>query len=80
MAQRHGLVGVAVVHRVGTVPLSEPSVVIAVSAPHRQEAFAGARELLDTVKAQAPIWKKEHSAEGESRWVEGQLPTPGPGE
>ena len=75
VAERHGLVAVAVAHRVGSVPLSEPSVVIAVSAPHRQEAFAGARELLDAVKAQAPIWKKEHSAEGESSWVEGSLPT-----
>ena len=42
-----------------TVPLSEPSVIVAVSAPHRGEAFAGAREIIDRVKAEAPIWKKE---------------------
>ena len=56
---RHGLCAAAVEHRVGDVPLSEPSVIVAVSAPHRGEAFAGAREIIDRVKAEAPIWKKE---------------------
>src|SRR3954463_9131519 len=60
-------------HRVGEVPLSEPSVVVAVSAPHRGEAFAGAREIIDRVKAEAPIWKKEVEG-GEGRWVEGTRP------
>ena len=46
------------------------------SAPHRQEAFEGARFLLDQVKANAPIWKREHPEEGEPRWVEGNLPKP----
>jgi molybdopterin synthase catalytic subunit len=64
-------------HRVGTVPLSEPSVIIAVSAPHRGEAFAGGREIIDALKAQAPIWKKEVEG-GEERWVEGQPPPPSP--
>jgi MoaE-MoaD fusion protein len=70
---RHGLCAAAVEHRVGSVPLSEPSVVVAVSAPHRGEAFAGAREIIDRVKAEAPIWKKE-VAGGEGRWVEGKRP------
>ena len=70
---RHGLCAAAVEHRVGHVPLSEPSVIVAVSAPHRGEAFAGAREIIDRVKAEAPIWKKE--IEGpEGRWVEGTAP------
>ena len=51
-------------HRVGTVPLGEPSVVVAVSAAHRGEAFAGAREAIDRIKAEAPIWKKEVEAGG----------------
>jgi len=68
-AERHGLCAAAVEHRVGTVPLSEPSVCVAVSAPHRGEAFAGAREIIDRVKAEAPIWKKE-----DERWVEGTEP------
>ncbi len=56
---RHGLCAAAAEHRVGVVPLSEASVTVAASAPHRGEAFAGAREIIDEIKAQAPIWKKE---------------------
>ena len=70
---RHGLCAAAAEHRVGTVPLSEASVVVAVSAPHRGGAFAAAREVIDRIKAEAPIWKKE-VAGGEGRWVEGTLP------
>ena len=70
--ERHGLSGAAVEHRVGEVSLSEPSVCVAVSAPHRGEAFAGAREIIDRVKAEAPIWKKE-----DERWVEGTKPERG---
>jgi MoaE-MoaD fusion protein len=55
------------------VPLSEPSVAVAVSAPHRGEAFAGAREVIDRVKAEAPIWKKEIEGRAE-RWVDGHRP------
>ena len=74
VAEEHGLNAVAVVHRVGSVPLGEPSIVVAVSAAHRGEAFAGARALLDAVKAQAPIWKQEHPQDSAPRWVEGTLP------
>jgi molybdopterin synthase catalytic subunit/molybdopterin converting factor small subunit len=70
----HGLAAAAVAHRTGTVPLGEPSVVIAVSAGHRAEAFAGARALLDAVKSQAPIWKQEHPEDGPPEWVKGTLP------
>jgi molybdopterin synthase catalytic subunit len=72
-AARHGLCAVALVHRTGRVPLSEPSVIVAASAPHRGEAFAGARALIDRVKAEAPIWKVELTPEG-ARRVEGVLP------
>ncbi len=72
-AERHGLCAAAVEHRIGDVPLSEPSVIVAASAPHRGEAFAGAREIIDRVKAEAPIWKKEIEG-GEGRWVEGAKP------
>jgi MoaE-MoaD fusion protein len=75
--ERHGLCAAAVEHRVGEVPLSDPSVIVAASAPHRGEAFAGAREIIDRVKAEAPIWKKEIEA-GEERWVEGRRPGPRP--
>ena len=70
---RHGLCAAAAEHRVGIVPLSEPSVTVAASAPHRDAAFAGAREIIDEIKARAPIWKKE-----EGEWVQGARPEPQP--
>ena len=72
-AARHGLCAVAVEHRVGTVPLSHASVLVAVSAPHRGEAFAGARAVIDRIKAEAPVWKQEITPEGVRR-VDGTLP------
>jgi MoaE-MoaD fusion protein len=71
--ERHGLTAVAGEHRVGLVPLSQPSVIVAASAPHRGAAFAGAREAIDRIKAEAPIWKKEIEG-GAGGWVEGTLP------
>lgn len=70
----HGLLAAAAEHRTGDVALGEPSVIVAVSAPHRGEAFAGARAAIDAIKASAPIWKREHPAEGSARWVEGTVP------
>jgi MoaE-MoaD fusion protein len=72
-AARHGLCAVALEHRTGRVPLGEPSVIVAASAPHRGDAFAGARALIDRVKAEAPIWKVEHDG-ADRRRVEGTLP------
>jgi MoaE-MoaD fusion protein len=69
--KRHGLCAAAAEHRTGIVPLSEASVTVAASAPHRAEAFAGAREIIDEIKARAPIWKKEEGA-----WVAGTTPGP----
>jgi molybdopterin synthase catalytic subunit len=67
--ERHGLCAAAAEHRVGAVALSEPSVIVAASAPHRDAAFAGAREIIDEIKANVPIWKKE-----EGEWVKGTTP------
>jgi molybdopterin synthase catalytic subunit len=69
--ERHGLCAAAAEHRTGIVPRSEPSVVVVVSAPHRGEAFAGAREIIDRIKAQVPVWKKESG-----EWVPGNVPSP----
>jgi molybdopterin converting factor subunit 1 len=69
----HGLCAAAAEHRIGTVPLTEPSVIVAASSPHRGEAFAGAREIIDRIKAEAPIWKQEVEGD-ERRWVEGTQP------
>jgi MoaE-MoaD fusion protein len=70
-AERHGLLAAAAEHRVGSVALGEPGVVVAVSAGHRGEAFEGAREAIDRIKAEAPIWKRELDAAGEGNWVKG---------
>lgn len=61
-------VRVALAHRLGEVPVGEASVVVAVGAGHREEAYAASRFAIDTLKARVPIWKKEIYAEG-SAWV-----------
>jgi MoaE-MoaD fusion protein len=68
--ERHSLEAAAAEHRLGSVALSEASVAVAVSAAHRGEAFAGAREIIDRIKEEAPSWKKEIEG-GKERWVEG---------
>jgi molybdopterin converting factor subunit 1 len=72
-AARHGLLAVAVEHRVGSVALGEPSVVIAAASAHREAAFAGARAVIDRIKLEAPIWKREITAAGATD-VPGSLP------
>ena len=61
---------IVLLHRVGLLALGESSVIVAVSAPHRDEAFAAARFAIDTLKATAPIWKRE-SWDGGSDWATG---------
>jgi molybdopterin synthase catalytic subunit len=61
---------VRLVHRKGKLSLGEVSVAIAVSAPHRKEAFEACRYIIDTVKGEVPIWKKERLEDGKERWVE----------
>jgi molybdopterin synthase catalytic subunit len=63
----------ALLHRVGRIELTESSVVVVASAPHRAEAFDAARFCIDTLKATVPIWKKEHWSEG-SDWATGSTP------
>jgi len=66
----------AIEHRLGSVPLGEPAVIVAASAPHRPAAFAATRETIDRVKAEAPIWKRELGADGSADWTAGRLPDP----
>ncbi len=61
-------------HRTGEVPLREISVIVGVSTPHRDAAFAACRYLIDALKKRVPIWKRERFADGSTEWVEGQLP------
>ena len=68
--ERFEVSGVALVHRTGRLEIGEASVAIAVSAPHRDDAFRACRFLIDTLKQTVPIWKKEFFEGGES-WIEG---------
>lgn len=67
-----------ILHRTGRVSLAEPSVLIAVASPHRHEAFSAARFIIDAIKADVAIWKKEIWADGSGTWVQPQIPQPGP--
>jgi len=60
----------AIVHRLGEVPVGEPSVVIAVASPHRAAAYDASRTALERLKAEIPIWKREHYADGGAEWRE----------
>lgn len=66
--ERWGIDQVAITHRIGPVQIGEPSVVIAVSSPHRAEAFDACRYAIDRIKEIVPIWKKEFYADGET-WI-----------
>jgi molybdopterin synthase catalytic subunit len=68
LERRYQLCKVAIHHRVGRVGVGEPSVVIAVSAPHRADALAACREAIDTLKETVPLWKKE-VYEGGEEWI-----------
>jgi len=63
------IVKLALLHRTGRVAIGQPSVLIAVSTPHRGDAFAACRWLIDTLKKDAAIWKKEAWADGSGTWV-----------
>lgn len=67
--QRWPIIKLAIHHRVGPVPVGEPSVIIAVSTPHRADAFEACRFLIDQLKVDVPIWKKEIWADGSGTWV-----------
>jgi molybdopterin synthase catalytic subunit len=64
-----GATAVAAVHRVGDLDIGDLAVVVAVSCPHRAEAFDACRALIDELKRSVPIWKHQQYADGESDWV-----------
>jgi molybdopterin synthase catalytic subunit len=68
LRSKYELCDVAIHHRVGRVGIGETSVVIAVSAPHRQDALAACKEAIDTLKETVPLWKKE-VYEGGEEWL-----------
>ena len=71
---RWPLLRVCLMHRLGSVPIGEASVLIGVSTAHRSEAFEACRWLIDALKVHVPIWKRETFADGRTDWVEGQVP------
>jgi MoaE-MoaD fusion protein len=68
LKDRYDVCEIAIHHRTGRVDIGEASVVIAVSAPHRQDALAACKDAIDTLKEQVPLWKKE-SYEGGEEWI-----------
>jgi molybdopterin synthase catalytic subunit len=62
---------VALLHRVGDLEVGEVSVLVCCSAAHRGEAFDAARQGIERIKREVPIWKKEHLGTGDARWVMG---------
>jgi len=68
-ADQHDVLAIAVEHRVGHLEVGDIAVVVAVGAVHRGEALAACAHLINTLKAEVPIWKEQHFASGESEWV-----------
>jgi molybdopterin synthase catalytic subunit len=73
---RLGTDRVVVVHRVGELAIGEISVAIAVSSPHRAQAYDASRYVIEEIKKRLPVWKHEHYTDGRSKWVEGVTPNP----
>ncbi len=69
VADAHGALAAAVSHRVGRLVVGEPALVCAVATAHRAEAFAACHELVEAVKAELPVWKREILASGAHVWV-----------
>lgn len=69
--ERFGARRCRIQHRIGTLPLGEPSVMVVVRAAHRDEAFRACRYAIDELKGRAPIWKEERYAGGERAYLEG---------
>ena len=66
---RSQAVRVAAVHRTGALQVGDLAVVVAAAAPHRGQAFDAARDVIDTLKAQTPIWKHQRLGDGSTEWV-----------
>jgi molybdopterin synthase catalytic subunit len=69
IAEKYPVIGIAAVHRVGDLAIGDLAVVLAVSCPHRDEAFDACRDLIDILKASVPIWKHQRFGDGTAEWV-----------
>ena len=69
VAEAHDVHGVAAVHRVGSLAIGDAAVVVATASAHRGTAFEASRDLIDTLKAEVPIWKHQRFGDGTEEWV-----------
>jgi molybdopterin synthase catalytic subunit len=69
VAEKYDVHGIAAVHRVGTLAIGDIAVIVATTTSHRGEAFDASRALIDTLKAEVPIWKHQRFADGSDEWV-----------
>ncbi len=69
VAEEYDVQGVAAVHRVGSLDIGDVAVVVATTSAHRGDAFAASRALIDTLKAEVPIWKHQRFGDGTDEWV-----------
>lgn len=74
---RFSLLSLVIVHRLGEVPVGEASVVVGCSSGHRKETFAALQWVMDTLKKEIPIWKRELYADGTTEWVHPTAPVDG---
>ena len=69
VASEYAVQGLAAVHRVGSLDIGDIAVVVATTSAHRGDAFAASRALIDTLKAEVPIWKHQRFGDGTEEWV-----------
>ncbi|MEU4394628.1 molybdenum cofactor biosynthesis protein MoaE [Kribbella sp. NPDC023855] len=69
VCENPAVTALAAVHRTGVLAIGDAAVIVAVAAAHRDVAFAACRQLIDDLKAEVPIWKHQHFADGTSEWV-----------
>lgn len=69
VAQDHDVTGIAAVHRVGDLEIGDLAVVVATTSGHRGSSFEASRALIDTLKAEVPIWKHQRFSDGSDEWV-----------
>ncbi len=69
VAEKYDVHGVAAVHRVGSLAIGDIAVIVATTTSHRGEAFDASRTLIDTLKAEVPIWKHQRFGDGSDEWV-----------
>jgi molybdopterin synthase catalytic subunit len=74
VASEYPIGDIAVVHRVGDLSVGDVSVAIAVAAPHRDAAYKASREVIERLKREVPIWKRERYVDGDEEWLDGTIP------